>query len=120
MFIRCSYIKFNTRNGLKIKASRSDTIVPPFKPPPLISQGDFCIKVETYEGSNQKFTGYGYNSEIIAQTVDYCERHKKNKQNSCSRPTVTTSENINLVDMIFVEEYIHNTTYVHFLKKYGK
>ena len=99
------------------KATFNETYIPPASPPPQLKQGNFCIKVETFEKDLQKFTGYSYDSDIIPLTIDFCEKHRKDDRHTCSPPIVTTSQNVSMVDMIFVEDYKYNNSYVHFVKK---
>ena len=70
------------------------TAIPPPKPPrPKKEQGNFYIKVTTYETTTDKqikrYTGFGQDSDIIPKTVEYCISNLA-KGTVCEPPIVLT------------------------------
>ena len=98
---------------------RKEFTRPPQTPPLPNENGEFVYKVITYQTdvSNikvKKFVGYDSDIDILPKTMSYCERTARNSE-TCSQPTVGTSNECKLAGIVIVTNYQTGTTFPHFL-----
>ena len=95
------------------------TIEPPTYINGLKENGNFYIKVITYEKDNEnnikKYTGYSQESDIIPKTYEFCES-RSGKNSECTPPIVSTVNEVDLCDCIVAEDFVTESSFIHKIK----
>ena len=92
---------------------------PPSPPPPPKEDGNFHIKVTTYETNPaseriKRYTGYSQDSEIIPKTMEYCIS-QAGGENMCQRPVVSTCTGNTFTNCVVVDNLVTKSTHVHWI-----